>query len=75
MPDTDIPFKEKIRSISFGAPRKPRVRVDKEHDLKHVELVHERTGGLAGYESHHSDGTWDCTMRPDVVEYKPFKES
>lgn len=65
---SDTPFKEKIRSISFGTPRKARVVVDRDKDLKHVELVHEKTGKLAGYESYHPDGTWDCTMKPDPVK-------
>ena len=62
---TDTAFRDKIRSISFGAPRKPRVHV--KDGVKHVELIHEDDGKRAGYESHKHDGTWDCTMTPRVV--------
>ncbi len=72
---TDLAFKEKIRSISFGAPRKPRVMVDRDKDVKHVELVNEYNGRRAGYETHKPDGTWDCTMTPDVVKLPLNKES
>jgi hypothetical protein len=70
---TDPSFKEKIRSISFGAPRRPRVAVS--DNVKHVELINETSGKLAGWESYKPDGTWDCTMRPEPVQFTSNKES
>jgi hypothetical protein len=65
--------RDALRSLRFGMPRKPRVVVDREKDVKHVELIGDtefskpQAGKSAGYETHHADGTWDCTMTPEPV--------
>lgn len=59
-------FRDKIRSINFGAGRPARVKVDRDQDVKHVEIVGD-DGGRAGFETHHPDGTWDCTMTPTPI--------
>jgi len=55
-------FKEKLQSISFGAPRKPREVVDRATGVKHVELINEFTGGVGGHETYYADGTWDGSV-------------
>ena len=70
---TDTAFKEKLRSIHFGAPRRPEIKVV--DGVKHVELLDDTSGRRAGMESHKPDGTWDCTMTPEVVRLPLNKES
>lgn len=67
---TDETFKEKLQTISFGAPRKPREIVDRVNDVKHVELISESTGGVGGHETYHADGTWDGSVNAAPITTK-----
>jgi len=63
----ELPFRDRIKTVNFGTPRKPRVAVDREADVKHVELLAERDGGYGGHQTHHPDGTFDCRVQADPL--------
>ena len=65
----DTEFKEKIKSIRFGTPRKPREAV-KSDGTKVVETIHEDTGKLGGYHRYHDDGSKDAQVFVDPISVK-----
>ena len=75
-PFDQLPFKERIRHVQInpGGPTKPRTKTEtltSGEKVEHRELLGDDTGKYAGHETHHADGTWDCTMRPDPIRSKP----
>jgi hypothetical protein len=69
MSDSNEEFKEKIKSIRFGAPRKPREAV-KGDGTKVVEQINEHTGKLGGVHRYHDDGRQDATVLASPVGVK-----
>jgi|SRR6478736_4279207 len=55
--EEEIPFKEKIKHVYFGTPRKPKSIIDRQTDTKHVERIHEDTGEMGGVSSYKGDGS------------------
>lgn len=48
-------FREKLQTLHFGSPRKPREAVNSDGD-KVVEALHDKDGQVAGAQIHHADG-------------------
>lgn len=67
-------FKDKIRSVNFGAGRPARTVVDGDKDVKHVELVSEIDGSTAGFQTVHPSGRVDCTMTPAPLNVSLSKD-
>jgi phage-related tail fiber protein len=62
-----------LRSIQVNArgPIKPKVRVDRAADVKHVEILNTDTGGHVGHHTHHADGRMAATVnaQPAVADF------
>jgi hypothetical protein len=69
MSDSNEEFKEKIKSIRFGAPRKPREAV-KSDGTKVVEQINEHTGKLGGAHRYHDDGRVDASVLAEPAKVK-----
>lgn len=66
MSNSNEEFKEKIKSIRFGTPRKPREAV-KSDGTKVVEQINEHTGNLGGHHTFHKDGRQDASVIAEPV--------
>lgn len=66
----EIPFKDKIKSINFGTPAKPKETVDADGN-KRTQHILDTTGDVNGWMTEHASGRVDAQIFADAPCLNP----